>query len=151
MVGSNDESSRVAVLRHRLQSGPEAFKESVGGGDHVEHTVVTFGVSPVVGLIERDSEDAGLGGFEIFEGHFKSEGVVASLVPGAESDVLEPAETGGRSRVLIACVNENRARGVFGDVVKMVPTGKEGDTAGEDGEFALEKFENGFVRLLDGV
>ena len=40
---------------------------------------------------------------------------------------------------------------MLSDIVEMIPTGEEGDAGGGEGEFALEKFEDGFVGLLDGV
>jgi len=63
--------------------------------------------------------------------------------------VLKATQIGGRGRVLIAGVDEDRTRSVFGDVVKKVPTGEEGDACGGEGEFAPEKFEDSFVRMLD--
>ncbi len=151
MVGGEDQRRRVTVFGHALEGGPEAVEESVGDGDHVKDAVVAASVSPVVGLIERDVEHARFGGLKILKGHFKSEGVVTGFIPRAEGDVLEAAQIGRRGRVLIAGVDKDGPGRVLGDVVEVIPTGEEGDAGGGEGEFAPEKFEDGFVGLLDGV
>jgi hypothetical protein len=151
VVGGDDQGGGVAVGGHALNGGPEPVQEGVEGGDHVEDAIVAAGVSPVVGLIEGDDEHAGLVPTQIIEREFEGEGVVAGLVPGAEGDVLETAEVGRGSAVLIAGVDENGARGVFGDVMKVVPTGEKSDAVLREREPGFEKFEDGFVGLLDGI
>jgi len=68
-----------------------------------------------------------------------------------DETVLKATQIGGRGRVLIAGVDEDRTRSVFGDVVEKVPTGEEDDACGGEGEFAPEKFEDSFVGLLDRI
>src|SRR5208282_559915 len=112
---------------HALKRGPEAIEEAVEGRDHVEDAVVTAGVSPVVGFIERNVEHPGFGGFEILEGHFKGEGIVARLVPRGERDLLKTAQIRRRGRVLVAGVDVYGSGTALGDVMEMIPTGEEGD------------------------
>jgi hypothetical protein len=113
--------------------------------DHIEDAVVALGVCPVVGLVEGDDQHPRFLLRKIVQGELKCEGVVARFVPRGRGNMLELAEGRRRWRVLVAGIDRDRARGVFGDVVKMIPTGEESDLLFLEFEFGLEKLEDGFV------
>ena len=98
MVGRDEEMRAAAVLRIRLQPGPQFAQIGVGPRVGLEHAIVAAVVRPVVGLAEREIEGARPRPGEVIHREAKRVDVVPDRVPRRRRLHLQAAELAHQGR-----------------------------------------------------
>ena len=154
VVGGHDQQSVGAVVRLRLQPGPQLAQEAVGQRHAVEHVGVAAGMRPFVGIAQADVQQARALALEVAQGEGRGERVEALLAPGARL-ALDRAEPGDAGIVVLerheAGVDGDAAGHALGDLREAVPGTERGHLGLRQAQSCAHELQHGGVRVLDGI